>query len=64
MIHRELHLDAVDALDPPEGEAAGVVDQHVEPCLAAADVVRQGADRGLRGEVGHLEAYVRSGAPP
>ena len=34
VIHRELHLDAVDALRPPEGEAAGVVDQHVEPCLA------------------------------
>jgi hypothetical protein len=58
VIDRELHLDAVDALATPEGEASRVVHQHVEPPHIVAQTRGKSAYVRLGRKVGDLEAHL------
>jgi hypothetical protein len=51
VVDAEGGLEAVDRLGALAEDQAGVVDQHVEARVAGAELRREGADPGERGEV-------------
>src|SRR5688572_25821793 len=57
MVHGKSQLDAMGVVSPPQEGRAGVVDQDIEPLVAAKKLFRQSPNLPLVCEVGDQPVY-------